>query len=175
MDNINEVITRPKKDIFSKVLTVLNGIASFWIFVLMLVVTFDVGCRILFNVPMQGTPEIVSNSIVAIAFLQIPYVLMINSHVRATVILDKLALPRQAILQLLACIMGVALFSLVVVSGWQLLMTAIEVGEFEGEGALRVPTAPVRFIILVGAVLMIGEFIRQGYNSAKVIFARKER
>jgi len=173
--DLDQLIKKPKTDIFSKFLGVLNFVGSSWIFVLMCVITTDVSCRIFFNRPLQGTPEIVANSIVAIAFLQIPYVLMTNNHVRATLLLDKLPLKKQAAFHLVACVVGVALFSMVVVNGWEGFKTAVEVGEFEGEGALRIPTAPVRFIVLLGSFLMICEFARQIHTVSKVLFARKER
>lgn len=143
---------------FQKIVSVSNVLGSLWICFLMLVITYDVGGRTFFHHPIVGTPEIVSNSIVAIAFLQIAYVLMAGRHVRATVLYDKFGDKGRAVLDMLAYLIGLALFVALVFSSWKLFVTAVRVGEFEGEGAMRVPTSPVRFLILYGSVLMFLQF-----------------
>ncbi len=148
-----------KKFGYSKILSFFNGIGSIWIFLLMLVIINDVGGRVFFNHPMIGTPEIVSNSIIGIAFLQIGYVLMVGRHVRSTIIYDRFSETGKNILDLLAYLMGIFLFILLIYSSWDLFLTSVEIREFEGEGALRVPTYPVRFIILFGSVLILGEYV----------------
>lgn len=148
-----------KKFNYSKVLSFFNGIGSVWIFLLMVVIVNDVSGRVFFNHPMEGTPEIVSNSIVAIAFLQIGYVLMIDKHVRSTIIYDRLSEKGKDILDLLAYLLGIFIFVMLIYSSWDLFITALKINEFEGEGAFRIPTYPMRFIILFGSLLILGEYI----------------
>ena len=59
----------------ARVTSVMNAVATFWIFVIMFLMTGDVLGRVLFNRPITGTPEIVKVSIVGIVFLQIPHTL----------------------------------------------------------------------------------------------------
>ncbi len=148
-----------KKLSYDKVLSFFNGIGSIWIFLLMLVIINDVGGRVFFNHPMIGTPEIVSNSIIGIAFLQIGYVLMVGRHVRSTIIYDRFSEKGKNILDLLSYLLGIFLFVMLIYSSWDLFITSVEIKEFEGEGALRVPTYPMRFIILFGSLLILGEYL----------------
>jgi len=138
---------------------VFNGTGSLWIFVLMAVIVVDVGGRVFLNSPLQGTPEIVSNSIIAITFLQIPYVMLRKQHVRSTILYDRLGQKGRDITDVAVSVIGIGLFILLIISSWDHFMQAIEIGEFEGEGALRVPTSPVRFLLILGSIFMIFEYI----------------
>ena len=143
----------------TRLLEVINSIACFWIFILVILIAIDVFGRVFFNVPFKGTPELVSNSLIAITFLEIPYVLNKNQHVRTTVLLDRMKPIAREIFEILAFTIGLAMFVLLILSSWSDLIKAIAIGEFEGEGALRVPTYPTRAIIVFGSCLMIIEYI----------------
>jgi len=142
-----------------KVLEILNAIACFWILILMILIAVDVFGRVLFNMPFKGTPELVSNSIIAIAFLEIPFVLHRGDHVRSTILLDKIKPGLRTVMELIAIIIGIVMFVLLIKSSWPDFIKALKVGEFEGEGALRVPTTPARAAIIIGSFLMIVEYI----------------
>ena len=145
---------------FEKVTVAVNVAATAWIFVMIMLVVADVMGRVIFNSPLTGTPEIIKVSVPAITFLQIGYVLMIKAHIRSGVFLDRVSERTAAVLNIIAAVMGVSVFALNFYAGWDLAATAWDIGEYEGEGALRVPTAPVRTIILFGSVIMIIQFIR---------------
>ncbi|MFZ7133178.1 MAG: TRAP transporter small permease subunit [Eubacteriales bacterium] len=143
----------------TKVLEIMNTIACFWIFVLMVIIAIDVFGRVLFNVPFKGTPELVSNSILAITFLEIPYVLHRGNHVKSTLLLDRMKPKRRYTFEMIAFVIGIVMMIFLIISSWPAFIKAIEIGEYEGEGALRVPTSPTRGIIIFGSVLMIVEYI----------------
>jgi len=145
---------------YEKVITFLNVAATGWIFVMIMIVVCDVSGRTLINAPLAGTPEIIKISNPAIAFLQITYVLWLGRHIRSTVILSRVSPFVSTLINILSALMGIFVFALNFYSGWDLAVTALEVGEYEGEGALRVPTAPLRIIILIGSALMVIQFIR---------------
>ena len=145
---------------FEKVIVGVNVAATAWIFVMIMLVVLDVAGRVLLNRPLTGTPEIIKISIPAITFLQIGYVLMIEAHIRSGVILDRVSPRKQAVLNIVAAAMGIWVFALNFHAGWNLMNVAWAVGEYEGEGALRVPTAPVRTIIQFGSAVMVIQFIR---------------
>ena len=154
---------------YKKLLSACNAIGSTWIFVLMLIIIFDVGGRVFFNKPFQGTPEIVANSIIAIAFLQIGYVLMIEKHVRSTVFYDRFPERVREILDIFACLLGIVIFVFLVKASFGEFVEAFLTGEFEGEGALRVPTSPARFTIFFGSLLMLIQyFFRIGHKIQKL-------
>jgi len=147
--------------IWDKFISALGMIGSLWIAALMLIVTYDVGGRILFRNTFEGTPEIVSNSIVAILFFQITYVLFSERHISVTVLYDKVPPLAQRLMDIFACLLGVGLFILLVRSSLPLFASAYRTHEFEGEGSLRVATWPVRFIIIFGSALMVIQYFIQ--------------
>ena len=63
------------------------------------------------------------------------------------------------LLRTFAGILGVALFIGLVLSTWQPFLDAYRIGEYEGEGALRVPTWPVRGAVLVTSVFGIFAYL----------------
>ena len=141
------------------ILSIANSLGSAWIFVLMAIIVWDVGGRVLFNTPLQGTPELVSNSIIIITFLQIPFVMFKKQHVRSTILFDHLPAKLRQAIDIGISLVGIVLFYWLITAGWNHFIVALQIGEFEGEGALRVPAAPGRFALILGSALMIMEFI----------------
>ena len=163
-------LQRIPKSIFQGILKFIVGsniVATAWIFILTAYVVVDVSGRIFLNAPLQGTPELAKLSIVAITFLQIPYVMLQGRHIRTTVILDRLSPTWKAIVNLFAGLMGLAVFVMIFYGGWNLMIQAYVTRAFEGEGALRVPTQPNRTIIELGSALMVFLFSLQIYNNIK--------
>ena len=60
-------------------------------------------------------------------------------------------------------LIGAAFFLLVIVGGWDLAISSWVGGEFEGEGALHVPSWPTRFIILIGSGLGVINYLVLAY------------
>lgn len=139
---------------FDGVLYVLNYLSAVLILVICVWIVADVIGRVVFNHPLVGTPEIAANSMAAIAFLQMPYTLKEQKHIRSMMILDRLGPKSQDILNIFACLLGVVLFVMTFASNWEPTVTSWIIGEYEGEGALRVPSYPVRTIILISSALM---------------------
>lgn len=146
--------------IFEKIIVGLNAAATAWIFGMILFVVLDVGGRVLFNYPLTGVPEIIKISNPMIAFMQITYVLYTGRHIRTDILVDRMSKKGNAWINIVNGVMGAFIFGLNLYSGWSLTVTAFDVWEYEGEGALRVPTAPIRLIILIGSALMIIQFFR---------------
>lgn len=160
---------------FEKVAAGLNVAATAWIFVMIMLVVLDVGGRILLKAPLTGTPEIIKISIPAITFLQIGYVLMIEAHIRSEVILGRVSARKAALLNILSSVMGLGVFAMNFYAGWDLTVVAWAVGEYEGEGALRVPTAPIRTIIQIGSVIMMIQFTRMICKYARQLSKSPQR
>jgi len=153
--------------IFEKLITTMNGIATIWIFVLVLLVVVDVAGRIFFKAPLTGTPELCKISNPAICFLQIAYVLWMGAHIRTTMVYDRLSSKGKKAMDIFATCLGLLMFGSIFYSSLSLTWVAWAVGEYEGEGALRVPTAPVRTIIILGSVCMIIQFLRNLFGYQK--------
>lgn len=129
----------------------LNAMAAIWAFALAFVILTDVVGRI-FGFAIQGTVELIANSIVAIVFLQLPLAIERGSFLRATVIYDALPPGGRAAIDVVTCLLGAAVFLAIAVGGWDDMITAFRIGEYEGEGALRVPVYPTRAIIFAMSI-----------------------
>ena len=126
--------------------------ATLALFLSFLVVADVVG-RTVFGAPVKGTPEIVSMSIVVICFLQASYAIRSGGMLRVDTF-EMLVPPRgREVLLAAGCLLGVAFFAVIVYGGLDPLAHAWSSGEYEGEGALRVPTWPARFIVIAGSAL----------------------
>lgn len=105
----------------------------------------------MFAVPLLGAPEIIKNSVVSITFLQLPLAIYRGGMIRTTLVYDRVSLDRQLYLRSLANILGFLFFLLTALSSWGPAVEAWQISEYEGEGALRVPTYPVRILVAATA------------------------
>lgn len=135
----------------------LNVVAAFWAFVLAFVIVADVVGR-MFGHPVQGTAEIVANSIVAIVFLQFPLAIERGQFLRATLLYQVLPATARGLLDVMASLLGLFVFYAIATGSWSDMITGFRIGEFEGEGALRVPVYPVRAIIFGMSVLTVAVY-----------------
>lgn len=125
----------------------IHVVSAFWVLVLAVIIFVDVGGRFLFNSPLLGAAEIIKNSVVSITFLQLPLAIYRGGMIRTTVIYDALGPSGQRLLRSFANLLGLLFFLGTAYSSWEPALEAWEIGEYEGEGALRVPTYPVRFLV----------------------------
>jgi len=138
-------------------------VSAFWTLALAVLIFFDVTSRSLFSQPIPGTKEIVQNSIVAITFLQLPLAIYSGSMLRTTVLADAVPKFIRRLLRTIAYLLGVLLFIGLVLSSYEPFIDAYRIGEYEGEGALRVPVWPLRGIILLASVFGIFAYLSMIY------------
>ena len=103
---------------YSKFLTFLNSVVAVMVFAIMGIITADVIARTVFHNPFQGVSEIVANSIVILCFLEIPYALMRRSLVRTTIVYDKVSTRWKNIIDFIAAVLGIVVFSLLISGSW---------------------------------------------------------
>lgn len=139
--------------ISARLVYVLLAVAAVLTFCLSFLVVADVIGRVVFNSPVKGTPEIVSMSIVIICFLQAAYAIRSGGMLHVDVIPAMLPAGLRDALAAAGCLLGIAFFAVIVYGSIDPLAHAWSSGEYEGEGALRVPTWPARLVVLVGAAL----------------------
>lgn len=144
--------------IYNTFLSLLDAFTALMVFAIMILITTDVLSRTLFNHPFQGVSEIVSSCIIILCFFEIPYCLMKGSHVRSTIIYDKVSARTRACIDLVCCVLGIIVFILIIVSSWKNLLHAIEINDAEIAGSVRISTIPGRFAIVFGAVAMVIEY-----------------
>ena len=151
----------------------LNAVGTVWVAAITVLICADILGRVLFSFPITGVPEIVKVSIVAIVWLQIPHTLKIGGHLRSDVVLRRLSGRGRSILNLFAYALGALVFGLLVFSGWDTMILAWEIGEFEGELPVRVPTYPLRSIVLLGAALTCLQFLLMAAEVIREMSARR--
>ena len=127
----------------------LHILSSTWVFILAVVILVDVFGRIFFLHPLPGTKEILQNSVIAVTFLQVPLAIYSGSMLRTTLISDMLPDVVRKILRTLSYILGFALFLAIAYASFPEAIDAYRVGEYEGEGALRIYTWPIKVLIVV--------------------------
>lgn len=128
-------------------------IAAILAFSLCFLVVGDVTGRVLLNQPIQGTPELVSSAIVIICYLQSAYAVRSGGMISLDAVTSLMPNRAQALLAAIGALLGVFLFGLIFWGSLDQSAYAWTSGEFDGEGALRVPAWPARFVLTVGSFL----------------------
>lgn len=132
-----------------KVTRAIHLFSAFWTLALAFLIFGDVMGRSLLSRPIPGTKEIIQNSVVAITFLQLPLAIYSGSMLRTSILADAVPPVLRRILRTFGALLGLVLFIGLIWSTWPSFVDAYRIGEYEGEGALRVPTWPVRGTVLV--------------------------
>ncbi len=127
-------------------------VSAFWVLVLAAIIFVDVMGRYLFSQPLLGATEVIANSVVSITFLQLPLAIYRGGMIRSTLLYDAVGATARRWLRTLAGVLGLAFFLGTAFSAWGPALEALAVSEYEGEGALRVPTYPVRFLVVATSI-----------------------
>jgi TRAP-type C4-dicarboxylate transport system permease small subunit len=127
--------------------------AALLAFSLSFLVCADVIGRVVFNSPVQGTKEIVEISIVIICFLQAGYAIRSGGMLHVDVVTGLFPFRARAALVALGAVLGLGFFALIVWGSIEPFGYSWSAGEYEGEGALRVPVWPARLVVLIGSAL----------------------
>lgn len=133
-------------------------LAAFWAFVLCFITLADIIFRAL-NFPLQGTKEIIANSVVIIIFLQIGFAIRSRSMLGADFLVSIFGDNAQRYLSVLGFLLGAFFFAVLFKGGIDPALRSFANGEFDGEGALRVPVWPARFTILIGSALAVVNYL----------------
>lgn len=153
MNSMPKIISNGICGKFLKVVAGFNACGSFCIFLILVFVTGDVVGRVFFNSPITGIPEIVKVAVVGITFMQIPWALWTNRHIRSDLISARLGSRGQGLLALIRNIIAAAAFICIFIANWSPMIKAWEIFEYEGGGALHVPVYPIFTLIQIGSAL----------------------
>lgn len=145
--------------LFHWIMAALNMIGAVWVALIMVLITVDVTGRAFFDSPLFGVPEIVKISVVGLVWCMMAHTLKVGAHLRSTILLDRMPPRLRNAVEILSCVLGVVMFALIVYSGWNNMIDAWQIGEFEGEDPVRVPTYPIRSLVIIGAALTSLQFL----------------
>ncbi|MBW6493971.1 MAG: TRAP transporter small permease [Burkholderiaceae bacterium] len=145
--------------LFHWTMAALNMIGAVWVALIMVLITVDVTGRAFFDSPLFGVPEIVKISVVGLVWCMMAHTLKVGAHLRSTILLDRMPPRLRKAVEILSCVLGVAMFALIVYSGWNNMIDAWQIKEFEGEDPVRVPTYPIRSLVIIGAALTSLQFL----------------
>jgi TRAP-type C4-dicarboxylate transport system permease small subunit len=152
-------------DWVSKALMVIAAILAF---LLCFLVVGDVSGRVFFGSPIKGTTEVISLAIVTICFLQAGYAIRSGGMLNVDTVVIKFSPRWQSIFGVLGAFAGMFFFAFLCYGTFEGAVHAWASNEFEGEGAMRVPVWPARFVIVLGTglaalcylILMVQNFER---------------
>lgn len=130
-------------------------LASVMAMTLAFVVVADVVGRVVFSAPLRGTPEIVASTVVIVAFFQATYAILSGGMMRVDLVTGGLPVRVQCLLGVATSALGAILFGIIAWGSVDGFADAWIYGEYEGEGALRVPVWPVRLAVLTGSALAV--------------------
>ena len=137
--------------------------AAAWAFGLAFLVMANIIGRTVFDFPIYGTAEIVAASIVIVVFLQAGYAIRSRSMLKADFLVEHLPDKVQRTLLAFGYFLGAAFFLMIITGGWEESIASYVDGEYEGEGALRVPSWPARWTVLIGSGLAMINYLVMAY------------
>ncbi|MFP6711781.1 MAG: TRAP transporter small permease [Rhodospirillales bacterium] len=138
-------------------------VAAAWAFGLSFLVMAAIIGRGVFDTPIHGTAEMVAASIVIIVFLQAGYAIRSRSMLKADFLVVKFPESVQRVLLAFGYLLGACFFLMIITGGWEESILSYVENEFEGEGALRVPSWPARWTVLLGSVLAMVNYLVMAY------------
>lgn len=148
------------------IVRLLLAAAAVIILLLGFLVCADIFGRAIFNSPVKGTPEMVSMSIVIICFLLAGYAVQSGSMIYTDVFSAMFGVRGRAFAQLLSAMLGILFFGIIVWGSYEPMLHAWLSGEYEGEGALRVPAWPARVVVVIGSILVVVSYALHGIRAA---------
>jgi len=138
-------------------------VAAAGAFALAFLVMANIVGRYVFDFPIEGTAEIVAASIVIIVFLQAGYAIRSRSMLKADFLVIHLPDGVQRALLALGYLLGAAFFLMIITGGWEESILSYVEGEYEGEGALQVPSWPARWTVLIGSAVAMVNYLVMAY------------
>jgi TRAP-type C4-dicarboxylate transport system permease small subunit len=137
--------------------------AAAWAFGLAFLIMADIVGRTVFSKPIYGTAEMVAASVVIVVFLQAGYAIRSRSMLRADFLVILLPDKVQRVLLAIGYLLGAGFFLMIITGGWEESVRSFIQGEYEGEGALRVPSWPARWTVLLGSALAMVNYLVMAY------------
>ncbi len=164
---------------FDRLIVLMNGAGVVWVFALTFLICADIFAREALDSPIRGVTEIVSLSLVASVFLQLPFAVRRDRITRAQMLLGRLDANAPVVAGRWRMVMAAAacvLFALTAVGEWPDMVRAFITREFAGvEGQFKISVWPIKAIIVVGALVVAIEYLRETTAAAPTADLRPPR
>src|ERR1041384_8771738 len=114
-------------------------------FVIMMIVFSDVIMRYAFNKPFSWAYELASMFLMAgVFFLVLSEAYASNAHVSVDILQQKFSPNVKRLTEIVTCIVGIVVFSLIASLGWERAVDAFKAGDVMAGGIPRPVWAPIR-------------------------------
>ncbi|HEX2256477.1 MAG TPA: TRAP transporter small permease [Afifellaceae bacterium] len=133
--------------------------AAVWAMGLSMLIVADIVANNVVGRAIPGVRELVISSIVMIVYMQLGYAIRSHSMLRADTFLVAMPVFIQRVLLAVGYALGALFFFLIMKGTIAPLVHAWTTNEFWGEGALRVPVWPTRFMVLFGSALAVLNYV----------------
>lgn len=127
----------------------MNQVGGVLTVLVMVLVSYDVTARQLFNSPFHGTAELAATALVLIVFLQVPQAIVEDKLLRVTFLFDRLGPRARRALNVLAWLAGAIVFGALAATSWTPLTEGFRTNEFYGMDSFRIPAWPLRVVTFV--------------------------
>lgn len=155
------------KNLIHTVNRFIAGVGACFLIPLMLVTAADVLGRDVFNHPIPGTVELSQYMLAIFILLGIAYTQQVKGYVEVSVFTSRLPFHAQSILNIIATLLSLFIFSILVWQGW-----VVGIEERTVSDMLRVPQYPFRILVAVAAFLTCLELLINLGNAAKKLVRR---
>lgn len=148
---------------FDKTVDVLAFFSGFLVLFSMLSVSLSVMARYFLGYTTTWVLELNEFALLYITFLSAAWVLRIERHVIMDIVIQRLQLKRQRILNLITSTLCSAVCLCIMWFGVRLVWQHIQAGRMLTEG-IRLPSAVVLFVIPFGFLLLSIQFLKRAYH-----------
>jgi TRAP-type C4-dicarboxylate transport system permease small subunit len=150
-------------NIFDRTLDLLALLAIVLIIFVMLAVDTEVVTRYFWGRPITGTLEVIAYCLLFITFLGTAWVLREEAHVRMDIVLTRLKLGTQHLLNIITSIISAAICFIIMWYGVRVTWETFQMG-LRAATELETPEYLVLFIIPIGSFLLFIQFLRRTYG-----------
>ncbi|MFC1821153.1 TRAP transporter small permease subunit [Thermodesulfobacteriota bacterium] len=137
---------------------ILSYLSAAGMLIMMIPTVADVAGRIFFNAPIRGRIEFTGLVMAFVIYLGVPYAQAQRSHVRVTVIFDRMSPKVQRILEMGIYLLAIVILGFTIYATGSEAIRSIKVGEYL-YGSIRFPIWPSRTLVALGLVLLSLQFI----------------
>jgi len=132
--------------------------AGVLILVLVLMITYSVVARKLFNAPLGLSLELSEYAMLAFVFLPLAWIQTQKGHIRIDLLTSRLSPRKQIALEIFASVAGLVFFALLAWKSWEIAWKSYEMG-LRSATTLRVPLFLPQVIIPIGSFLICLQFL----------------